>query len=122
MVFVSFCADEDGDEEASLASLAGSLDSEMRTKLANMGTALSTSKLPSYVVSCRVLSICVVLTARHGTACLTGDKGGYKGLGFASEFEAVKEVDNYDCNAGTVQYSTVQCSAVHLCLRTMHGL
>lgn len=47
-----------------------SMDGETRMKLANLGTQLSTS-----------------------------NKGGYKGLGFASEFETVQEVDSYDCNA-----------------------
>jgi hypothetical protein len=40
--------------------------------------------------------------------CNIGNKGGYKGLGFASEFEVVKEVDSYDCNAGTYYYVSIQ--------------
>lgn len=48
-----------------------SLDTETRMKLANVSSALLSSN----------------------------DKGGYKGLGFASEFEVGEQIDSYDCNA-----------------------
>ena len=44
-------------------------------------------------------SVTRVKMANLGTQMTTSSKGGYKGLGFASEFEVVKEVDSYDCNA-----------------------
>lgn len=47
-----------------------SLDGDARAKLATLGAQLATSS-----------------------------KGGYKGLGFASEFQVVENVDSYDCNA-----------------------
>ena len=65
--FVS-CHGADGGDDVSLSSLM--MDAETRTKLANLGSQISTT-----------------------------NKGGYKGLGLLSELEAVKEVDSYDCNA-----------------------
>ena len=87
LTFFIMVLDNDVDDDSSLLSF----DTETRMKLANLGTALSTS---TYGLKLEIIIELIIIS--------TGNKGGYKGLGFASEFGSQEVADSYDCNAGNI--------------------